>query len=248
MKAILLAAGKGVRLKPYTDTVPKCLMPIHGKTLLEIWIDLFEQYEISDVLVNTHHHASKVERFIKDIRKHRRLRITTFYEQELLGSGGTVFANRDFVADTEDFIIAYADNLTDINLAKIIEFHRFCRSKGGILTIGLFRAPDPTSCGIVILDEQNRAINFIEKPKNPESNLANCGIYISSQEIFNFYPAAMERKINGVLDFGFHVLPELAGKMFGYEIKEYLRDIGTIESYHNALKEWPAIYKVKNEY
>jgi mannose-1-phosphate guanylyltransferase len=243
VKAILLAAGKGTRLKPFTDTVPKCLMPIHGKTLLEIWLDLFEKYGISDVLINTHHHSAKVFGFIENIISDRKINIVTSYEKELLGSGGTVFANRDFVADTDDFIIAYADNLTDINLDRMIDSHRLFRSKGGILTIGLFRASDPTSCGIVVFDEENRILDFIEKPKNPKSNLANCGIYISTQEIFNYLNICMAKKNNGVLDFGFHVLPELAGKMFGYKVKGYLRDIGTSESYHKALEEWPLILK-----
>lgn len=239
MRAILLAAGKGTRLKPFTDTVPKCLMPIHGKTLLEIWLDLFEKYGISEVLINTHHHSAKVEDFIESIKNDRTIKIVTSYERELLGSGGTVFVNRDFVADTGDFIIAYADNLTNINLEKMIDSHRIFKSKGGIITIGLFRAPDPTSCGIAVIDEDNRILNFIEKPKNPKTNLANCGIYISTQKIFNYLTICMEKKKNDILDFGFHVLPELSGKMFGYEIKSYLRDIGTSKSYHEALEEWP---------
>jgi mannose-1-phosphate guanylyltransferase len=239
LKAILLAAGKGTRLKPFTDTVPKCLMPIHGKTLLEIWLDLFEKYGISDVLINTHHHSAKVEDFIENIKKDRPIKIVTTYERELLGSGGTVFANKAFVADTGDFIIAYADNLTNINLENMIDSHRLFKSKGGIITIGLFRAPDPTSCGIAIIDEENRVLNFIEKPKNPKTNLANCGIYISTQKIFNDLAICMEKRENDILDFGFHVLPELSGKMFGYEIKGYLRDIGTSKSYYEALEEWP---------
>ena len=243
MKAILLAAGKGTRLKPITDTVPKCLIPIHGKTLLEIWLNLFEKYGISDVLINTHHHSDKVKSFIENIKKDRGIKITTTYERELLGSGGTVFANRDFVAHADDFIIAYADNLTDINLEKMISSHRSFKSKGGIITIGLFRAPDPTSCGIAVIDEENRILNFIEKPKNPKTNLANGGIYISTQKLFDYLAICKGKQKNGVLDFGFHVLPELSGKMFGYEIKGYLRDIGTSKSYHEALEEWPLALK-----
>jgi mannose-1-phosphate guanylyltransferase len=239
LKAILLAAGKGTRLKPFTDTVPKCLMPIHGKTLLEIWLDLFEKYGISDVLINTHHHSAKVEDFIENIKKDRPIKIVTSFESELLGSGGTVFVNKAFVADTDDFIIAYADNLTDINLNNMIDSHRLFKARGGIITIGLFRAPDPRSCGIAVIDEENRILDFIEKPKNPKTNLANCGIYISTQKIFHYLAICMEKKKNGILDFGFHVLPELSGKMFGYEIKGYLKDIGTSKSYHEALEEWP---------
>jgi mannose-1-phosphate guanylyltransferase len=214
-------------------------MPIHGKTLLEIWLDLFEKYGISDVLINTHHHSAKVESFIEKIKEDRKIKIVTSYERDLLGSGGTVFANRNFVANAEDFIIAYADNLTDINLKKMIDSHRLFKSKGGIITIGLFRTPDPTSCGIAVIDEENRIIDFIEKPINPKTNLANGGIYISTQKVFNYLTICKGKKKNGLIDFGFHVLPELSGKMFGYEIKGYLRDIGTSRSYYEALEEWP---------
>jgi len=131
MKAFLLAAGEGTRLKPYTDTVPKCLMPINGKPLLEIWINLLESHGITDVLVNTHHQAEKVESFVKHIKSQAKVTITTVYEPRLLGSAGTVAAQRDFIIDNDDFIIAYADNLTNINLSNMIEFHRGCRIRGG---------------------------------------------------------------------------------------------------------------------
>lgn len=162
MKAILLAAGMGTRLRPLTDTIPKCLIPINKKPLLEIWIDLLKQHNITSILVNTHHHANTVDRFIQQTASNTLLKITSFYEKKLLGSGGTVFANQDFVADDKNFIIAYADNLTDINLSKMISFHNRCRSKGGILTMGLFRTPDPESCGIVTLDHNQRIMVLLQ--------------------------------------------------------------------------------------
>ncbi len=238
MKAFLLAAGKGARLKPYTDHNPKCLIPIYGRPLLEIWFDLLVRNGITEVLVNTHHQAKKVAQFIEKKRSGTQLKILSSYERELLGSAGTLLANRDFVADSNDFIIAYADNLTDIDLVSMIDFHRKCKSRGNVLTMGLFHAPDPRACGIALLDEDKRIIDFREKPQNPMSNMANSGIYVASQNVFDFFPK-WEKRRDIVFDLGLHVLPALIGKMHGYKIREYLRDIGTIESYNRALEEWP---------
>ncbi|MFC1798221.1 nucleotidyltransferase family protein [Thermodesulfobacteriota bacterium] len=239
MKAILLAAGKGTRLKPYTDTVPKCLIPIHGAPLLKIWIDLFDRFGICEVLINTHHHAEKVERFVGTIQDQTRVKLTTVFEKQLLGSGGTLFENRVFVKDCKDFIIAYADNLTNIDLDGMIAYHRQCTAMGGILTMGLFRTTDPENCGIADLDNHNRVVQFVEKPRYPSSNLANAGIFVASQKLFE-YTSTFEKENNGSpFDLGLHILPKLVDSMYGYLIKEYLRDIGTVESYHQALEDWP---------
>jgi mannose-1-phosphate guanylyltransferase len=239
MKAFLLAAGLGSRLRPYTDTIPKCLIPIHGKPLLKIWLELLDRYHVEEVLINIHHQAKKANQFIADIKEDVRVKITTFYEQRLLGSAGTIAVNREFVAGSENFIIAYADNLTSINLSHMIEFHHQVKMKGGLLTMGLFHPPDPRDCGIAVMNEENKIVRFVEKPKNPMGGMANGGIYIASSEIFDFIPAQGDLVSQSPTDMGLHVLPALIGKMYGYEIKEYLRDIGTIESYHKALKEWP---------
>lgn len=242
MKAFLLAAGKGTRLRPYTDNHPKCLIPIHGKPLLGIWIDLLASYGVSEVLINTHHHADQVERFLEKTREFFPPGLHTVYEPQLRGSAGTVWDNRQFVDGESDFIIAYADNLTNLNLAKMIDFHYHFRSMGGILTMGLIRAPNPRACGIVTLDEDSKIIRFVEKPEQPESDLANGGIYISGCEIFN-HMSDMDDLPGGsdkVQDLGHHILPRLAGKMYGFPIApDYLKDIGTPESYQEALNQWP---------
>lgn len=239
MKAYLLAAGKGTRLKPYTDAHPKCLIPIHGVPLLRIWIDLLERHAVREVLINTHHHAEQVQSFLSEFQPHTRVVLHSVYEQRLLGSAGTIRKNRDFVAGQEDFIIAYADNLTNLDLTKMIDFHHNFRSMGCVLTMGLMRAPDPAACGIATVDATSRITRFVEKPRNPESNLANGGVYIASGEIFDFFPLA-EEGATEVLDLGHHILPLLTGRMYGYEIDAYLRDIGTPQAYEKALQEWPA--------
>ncbi len=239
MKAILLAAGKGTRLKPYTDRHPKCLIPIYGVPLLKIWIDLLAQYGVSDVLINTHHHAGQVENFIRTVQPRVPIRLQTVHEPNLRGSAGTLWHNRAFVQDQPDFIIAYADNLTNVNLGKMIDIHRGFRSMGGVLTMGLIHAPNPEACGIVTLDKENRIITFVEKPSNPESNLANGGVYIATAEIFDHFDEHMDNA-RGVVDIGHHLLPRLTGKMFGYRIAPaFLKDIGTPQAYQEALAQWP---------
>ncbi len=240
MKAFLLAAGKGTRLKPYTDQHPKCLIPIHGPPLLAVWIELLARHGVTEVLINTHHHADQVERFLGSARSETSMCIHTVYEPRLLGSAGTIRQNSRFVAGDSDFIVAYADNLTNLNLAKMLDFHHKFRSMGGILTMGLIQAPDPRACGIVTMDAECRIIRFVEKPREPESDLANGGIYICGSELFDYMESSSD-DAQEPLDLGHHVLPGLVGKMFGFPIApSFLKDIGTPESYRQALANWPA--------
>ena len=238
MKAFLLAAGLGTRLKPYTLTQPKCLIPIHGRPLLGIWLDLLCRSGVDEVLINTHHHADQVNDFVKTVQARLPMRISTVYEPQLLGSAGTLQQNADFAANEKNFIIAYADNLTDLNLRKMIDFHENIRSMGGIFTMGLFHAPDPWRRGIAALDRENRIIGFEEKPKAPQSNLANAGVYVADGEIFS-YLGEMTSQNDGVLDIAMDLIPRLMGKMFGIVVEGYLQDIGTPETYRQALAEWP---------
>lgn len=235
MKAVLLAAGKGTRLRPLTDTVPKCLIPINGEPMLGIWLRLLKKHGVGDALINLHYHAPSVEEFLS--QDDSGVRVKAVYEEELLGSAGTLLANRDFLKGEQAFFIIYADNLTNLDLKKMMEFHLSVTdgSEGNncVLTMGLHRTERPEACGIAAIAERGLITSFIEKPKNPATNLANAGVYVAGQEIFKYIP---ERE--GLVDFGFDVFPSLIGKMYGYEINEYLLDIGTIENYERANKEW----------
>ena len=121
MKAFLLAAGYGTRLRPLTEIVPKCLVPINGKPLLRYWIDLFEKHGIDEVLINLHYLSEQVVKYVENENTSIKWHFT--YEQELLGSGGTIFANQDFIKDNEPFFICYADNLTNLNLTDMLNYH-----------------------------------------------------------------------------------------------------------------------------
>jgi mannose-1-phosphate guanylyltransferase len=223
MKAFLLAAGLGTRLKPLTDAVPKCLMPINGKPLMYYWLKLCEKYGISEILVNVHRFREQVEHFISTADFSGKIHLR--YEDKLLGSGGTIKANESFIKDEKCFFILFGDNLTNANLQKLLVFHS---SHGEILTMGLFRTDTPQSCGIADLDRGGRVINFVEKPEKPTSNLANAGIYVASPLILSYFPD------RDFIDLGYDVLPKLAGRMYGYLIEDYLIDIGTRKNYDKA--------------
>ncbi len=242
MKAFLLAAGKGTRLQPLTSTVPKCLVPIRGVPLLEIWLARLEAAGVAEVLINLHHLADQVKAFLQERQRRaaNNLKVVWVWEEVLLGSGGTIWANRDFVADEETFLIVYADNLTDMDLKDMLADHQGRREKDCVLTMGLFHTQNPSACGIAELDGRGKILSFVEKPPHPATNLANAGIYVASRRLFDFFPAAVnQRQDPAVLDLGHDVLPRLTGKMYGYRIKGYLRDIGTLAAYYAAQEEWP---------
>jgi mannose-1-phosphate guanylyltransferase len=231
-KAFLLAAGLGTRLKPITDKTPKCLVPICGKPLLAWWIDLMEKHGIREVLINLHYLSSKVEDFVKAYNT--KIKFQLFYEEKLIGSGGTLRENKDFVKDEEAFFILYADNLTNYDLTSFSKFHENYKQ---LLSMALFETENPTMCGIAELDNNNLIIDFKEKPKEPSSKLANAGLYIAKPEILNLIPN------HEITDIGFHLLPKLIGKMAGWQTKDFLMDIGTIENLNKANKEWFKIIK-----
>lgn len=228
MKAFILAAGNGTRLRPLTDSVPKCLLPIQGMPLLQIWLENCRAGKISDVLVNVHSHAAKVREFVG--RHSSPVQVHIAEEPQLLGSAGTLAENRNFVAGEEAFFILYGDVLTNVSLAAMLDFHLQKRMPA---TLGIYQVPDPGRCGIVSADHDSVVRSFVEKPSSPESHWAFSGIMIASPEILDLVPA--ERPV----DIGFHLLPLLIGRMMAYPIPEYLLDIGTLANYREAQSSWP---------
>lgn len=230
MKAFILAAGNGTRLRPLTNSVPKCLLPIQGVPLLEIWLNNCKAAGITDVLINAHAHAEAVKHFAATQKSGMRVKVVE--EPRLLGSAGTLAENRAFVGGDEAFFVLYGDVLTNVELRRMLAFHR---QKYLSATLGIYEVPDPTRCGVVIMDKDDVIREFVEKPALPASNLAFSGVMIGGQEIFDFLPGRRPS------DIGFDVLPKLAGKMAGYRISEYLMDIGTFENYQTAQRSWPGL-------
>jgi mannose-1-phosphate guanylyltransferase len=230
MKAFLLAGGLGTRLRPLTDHTPKCLLPVHGTPMLQIWFELCRQYEIDEILINVHSHGDAVREFIA--RNSGNLGVRLFEESTLLGSAGTVLANRDWVRNESAFWVFYADVLTTTNLNRMLAFHN---SRGRIATIGVYEVPNPSRCGIVQVDDHGVVRDFIEKPKVPLSNLAFSGLIVATPELLDVIPEQIP------VDFGFHVLPRLVGQMAAYRVPDFLIDIGTPETYQTAQRKWPGL-------
>jgi mannose-1-phosphate guanylyltransferase len=228
VKAFLLAAGVGSRLRPITDATPKCMLVFDGRPLLDIWLDEFDRAGVDEVLINLHHLPDVVRRYLA--ARTAAPTVRTFFEPELLGSAGTLMANRHWVESEEMFLVCYADNLTDFDLRSLIEAHR---EHGAIATLTVFHSERPSAGGVVELDAGGAVIGFTEKPSKPVSDLTNAGMYA-------FHPSVLD-EIDGTppTDIGYHLLPRLLGRAHAVMVEGYFRDIGTPDAYQRAQEEWP---------
>ena len=228
MKAFLLAAGIGSRLRPVTDMTPKCMVAIGGQPLLDIWLDAFDRAGVDEVLVNLHHLPDVVRHHLEE--RPGTPGVCTFFETELLGSAGTLVANRAWVDGEEMFLACYADNLTDFDLSSLVQVHR---DHGAIATLTVFHSERPSAGGVLELDATGTVVGFEEKPANPVSDLVNAGMYA-------FHPGVLD-ELGGSppCDIGYDLLPRLVGRAKALPVEGYLRDIGTINAYEQAQREWP---------
>jgi mannose-1-phosphate guanylyltransferase len=229
MKAFLLAAGHGTRLRPITDHVPKCLVPIRGVPMLAIWLALCKELGIKEVLVNLHAHADAVRTFLREFADHD-VSVEVAEETRLLGSAGTLRANRSWVEGEELFWVFYADVLHCADLAAMLHLHR---ERKLTATLGVYEVPDPSRCGIITANSQGIIENFVEKPPLPTGNLAFSGLMIATPALLDVIPERVPS------DIGFDVLPKLKNQMLAFRISDYLIDVGTMENYQKAQTTWP---------
>ncbi len=227
MKGMILAAGEGRRLRPLTDHLPKPMLPIGGKPLLEHIIIHLRDCGVTDLAVNLYHLPGAVMDYFKDgSRWGVSLRYSV--EEQLLGSAGGVKRLQSFFDET--FVVFYGDLLTWADLRPMIALHRWA---GVLATMGLYHVVDPWNRGIVQLDEQQKIVRFAEKPPREQvfSNLANAGIYVLEPEVLSRIPAEQ------MYDFGHDVFPNLLAEgqpIAGYVIEDLLIDIGLPEKYEEA--------------
>lgn len=228
MKAFLLAAGVGSRLRPITDITPKCMLPIGGRRLIDIWLDAFDRAGVDQVLVNLHHLPDVVRRHVA--AHEGPPTVCTAYEPELLGSARTLAANRQWVEGEELFLACNADNLTDFDLRSLVDAHL---EHSALATLTVFHSPDPSAGGVVELDAADRVIGFEEKPSQPVSDLVNAGMYA-------FHPNVLDEiDARRLKDIGYDLLPRLVGRAWAVPVEGYFRDIGTADAYRRACEEWP---------
>jgi mannose-1-phosphate guanylyltransferase len=219
MKTILLAAGFGTRLMPLTKDIPKCLVPIKGVPLLEIWLSRLVKFNLGPFLVNTHYLSNKVELHIEESKHNKK--VTLVNEPVLMGTAGTLIKNLDFFQG-EDGLLIHSDNYCMADFNAFVEAHQN-RPKGCLLTMMTFRTNNPSSCGVVELNHQGVVTNFYEKVPNPPGNLANGAIYILSAELLGM----IKKELSDAKDFSTEILNRLIGRIYTYETHELFMDIGT---------------------
>jgi mannose-1-phosphate guanylyltransferase len=224
MKAILLSAGLGTRLYPITKTLPKCMVEVNGKPLLGWWIELLEKYGFNDVLINTHKNSEVILRYLDEYKGVIKFKVV--HEKYLLGSAGTLLENSDFF-DSKPILIAYSDNLTNINLKSLIDYHLSKKEK---FTIVAQESCDLVGKGVIEI-KNGLMTSFQEKPDYPIGSFINNGIYIFEKDILRYIQ-------NKVGDIGFDILPKIVGLANVWVHKNYLIDIGTIKSLNQANLEW----------
>ena len=226
MNAILLAAGFGTRLRPLTETLPKCLVPIAGEPLLGIWLQRLAAAGVDKFLINTHYLHQQVANYIN--AHSLRSRIEIAHESILLGTAGTLAAHLDFLAG-DDALLIHADNWCLADLPGFIAAHR-ARQPRCMLTMLAFRTETPLTCGILEADDDGVVTGFHEKVANPPGNLANGAVYLMSPEFLE----EVRANYVGVTDFSTQVLPEFVGRIQSYETTAPFLDIGTPASYARA--------------
>lgn len=234
MRAFLLCAGVGSRLRPITDHVPKCLVPICGEPLLAIWLRMLDRAGIERFLINTHHKAEAVERFVAD--HPLRERIDLVNEPELLGTGGSLRAYRRWFGD-QPAIIAHADNLSLCDFSEFIATHRRRRA-GTIVTMMTFTTDTPESCGIIDLSPDGAILSYREKEKGVTGTLANAAVYVAEPEFLD-QVAGLEAPAPDISpDISRDVIPAMLERTHTFFNAVYHRDIGTPESYAIAQQDY----------
>jgi mannose-1-phosphate guanylyltransferase len=229
VKAVLLGAGRGTRLAPLTDTVPKILAPLAGRPLLEHQLVYLARNGVSQVILNVHHLADQVLEFVERVETPVPVRVSR--EPVLLGTAGALAPLRGELRET--FVCLYGDVITDEPLARLLAAHR---RGGGIATLACHRSADPRGKGVVGVDASGRVTDFAEKPPAVAADaMLNVGLYVLEPDIFEL--------IAPHSSFGVDVWPRALAKgkaLHAYRLTGYARDVGTPEALERAARDLAA--------
>lgn len=231
MKAMILAAGEGSRLRPLTDRLPKPMAPLGGRPLLAYTIELLARHGVRDVAINLHHCPNTI-RSCFGAGEAWGLHIRYSFEPELLGTAGAVKKLEPFW--DEPFFVVYGDNLTDCDLTRLAAFHQ---AHGGIATIALYWREDVQHSGVATLGADDQITGFVEKPRpgSVESHWVNAGLLVAEPRLLAAIPDQMP------VDFGRQVLPALIAQgepVYGYRMTERLWWIDTLDDYHELQSQF----------
>lgn len=244
MKAMILAAGKGTRVRPITYTIPKPMIPILQKPVMEFLLELLRQHGFDEIMVNVSHLANEIEGYFRDGQRFG-VQIAYSFEGRIepdgtlvgaaLGSAGGMKRIQDFSPFFDDtFVVLCGDALIDLDLSEAVRWHR---EKGAIATVVMKSVPreEVSSYGVVVTDDEGRIQAFQEKPSVEEalSTDINTGIYIFEPEILDYIPSGQEFDIGGQL---FPKLVEMGAPFYGISMDFEWVDIGKVPDYWRAIR------------
>ena len=229
MKALVLAAGYGKRLEPLTKAVPKPMVPVANKPIMQYNLELLKRYGIKDVIANIHYFPEQVENYFGD-GSSLGVNLQYSFEEQLLGTAGGARKMCEAMRIDGTFIVISSDVLTDVNISRMLAFHK---KKKALATIALVPVEETSQYGVVVLNDLDKITAFQEKPAKHQalSNLVNTGIYIFEPEILDLVPK------EGPYDFGNQVFPRLVADgaaFYGYKMIEYWNDIGGLQALRSA--------------
>jgi NDP-sugar pyrophosphorylase family protein len=232
MKAFILAAGLGTRLRSLGLDVPKVMVPIGGKPLLEHHLELFRRQGIHEIVINLHYLPQTITEHFGDGSRFG-VKITYSPEPELLGTAGAVKKMETELRDGT-FLVFYGDNLVRVDFGPLVKFHQ---GRGAAATVALFASSEPWTGGVVETDAQGRVMRFVEKPdpKQVSTNLISAGIFVIEPQVLDIIPAGR------FCDFGKDVFPKLlaAGQpVYAMTPDAYIQDIGTPERLAKAQRDF----------
>lgn len=229
LKAVILAGGKGTRLYPITYEIPKPLLPVKKKPIINYLIDLFFQTKIREIYILISQEFQKEFEWWKRRYYPRSQKINLIEEARPLGTFGGLWLLRDKLS-LSPFFLTNGDELKKLNLREMIDFHQKNKT---LATIALVRVSNPQNYGVV-LTKSNLVFQFLEKPENPPSRYISSGLYLLSPEIFRYHPGLKFSMIETDL------FPKLAKekKLAGFKYNGKWMDCGTWERYEKALRYW----------
>jgi len=235
MKALILSAGLGTRLRPLTNNIPKTMVKIGHKPLLWHHVKHLERHDIKDIWINLHRFPDVVKDYFGDGSEYG-VKITYSVEKNLLGTSGALKnpdskIKREF--KKERFFVVYGDNLSNFDYTSLVKFHQ---SKNSLVTIGLYKSSEPWTMGVVETNKYGRVTAFVEKPPKNEikSDLVSAGVLVCEPEIIDYIP-------HGFSDFGFDVAPKLLKldkPLFAFNPHSYVQDCGTHERLSKAKSDF----------
>jgi len=232
-QAVILASGEGVKMRPFTYEIPKPLIPVNGRPLLEHGVELLKRNGITTIYITVSHLGEKIKKHFGDGSG---MGVTIKYveEKKPTGTGGALLAARRQLADAP-FVMLYGDVLLDLDLSEFLQAHQ--NTKAAIGTIGLTSVADPSAYGAVKL-RGTRVVDFLEKPPvgRDVSHMVFAGAAVFEPTVFNY----VSKNRKKILSLEKDIFPQLIsqGRLYGYPFEGQWFDVSTPEAYEKVLKDW----------